>query len=205
MPFIPDEMPWWRSKIIVSAIVSLILKALVISGLSGDIAPDDQTQIIDLLMLVISGVADLVAIGSRVGQKHAPSITAGPTSGHSLMPVMMAFLLVPAFLSVSACASFPTSGPGAVADKTLMDEKIGGTVTLAYTAASLAGATAISTGTLPPAVVKRIAAADQKAFDIIMSIRKAYEAGNSLEYITAADKGRQAVAELLAAVRGESP
>src|SRR3546814_1057456 len=33
-------------------------------------------------------------------------------------------------LSVSACASFPTSGPGAVADKTLMDEKIGGTVTL---------------------------------------------------------------------------
>lgn len=72
----PSTLPWYRSQVIVAAIVSILTKLLVGFGLIGEIAPEVNEELTNTLVLVIGGIADLVAIRSRVTQKAAPSITA---------------------------------------------------------------------------------------------------------------------------------
>lgn len=71
----PDTLPWYRSQVIVAAIVSIATKLLVALGVIGDIAPEVNEEIASTVVLVIGGIADLVAIRSRVTQKVTPSIT----------------------------------------------------------------------------------------------------------------------------------
>jgi len=73
----PETLPWWRSRIIVGAIVSAACKLLFIAGLSGEIAPEDERQLADAAVLIIGIVADAVAVQARLSQKHAPTITGG--------------------------------------------------------------------------------------------------------------------------------
>lgn len=70
-----DNMPWYKSKIIWGALVSMLGKILVMSGLIGDFAPEEADALTNTIVLVISGIGDLVAISSRVVQKQAPQIT----------------------------------------------------------------------------------------------------------------------------------
>lgn len=67
-------LPWYRSTIIISAVVSVLTKVLVISGLVKEIAPADVETISNTLVLVIGGIADLWAIKARVVQQEAPKI-----------------------------------------------------------------------------------------------------------------------------------
>lgn len=70
----PDTLPWYKSKIIVGAAVSLITKLLVIFGLLDGTFDDNAAT--DAILLVVGVIADIVIGISRKTQKAAPSITA---------------------------------------------------------------------------------------------------------------------------------
>lgn len=69
------EMPWYKSKVIVGALISMIAKLLVVSGLVNEFSPEDSETLTNTIVLVISGVGDLMAFFARVVQKRAPAIT----------------------------------------------------------------------------------------------------------------------------------
>jgi hypothetical protein len=73
---IPSTMPWYRSQVIWAAIVSILSKVFVLTGLSDNVAPEDQEQLVNLIVLVAGGVADIWAMRSRIVQRYAPQITA---------------------------------------------------------------------------------------------------------------------------------
>lgn len=68
-------IPWWQSKVIIGAIISLVGKALVISGVITAIAPEDADAIANTVVLITSGVGDLIAMVSRIRQTRAPAVT----------------------------------------------------------------------------------------------------------------------------------
>lgn len=69
-----EALPWYRSTIIVTMLVSLVTKALVVSGVISEIAPEDTTALANTLVLVFGGIADIWAMRSRVIQRTAPKI-----------------------------------------------------------------------------------------------------------------------------------
>lgn len=69
-----EALPWYRSATIMTVLLSLITKVLVLSGVIGDVAPEDTATFANTLVLVIGGFADLWAMRSRVVQKSAPKI-----------------------------------------------------------------------------------------------------------------------------------
>ena len=112
-------------------------------------------------------------------------------------------------MAVAACstiASIPPS-PAAVADSVKLDEQIGLSLTLAYTASAKAAGLAITTAAalgkpFAPATVKRIGELDTIAFAAVTAVRAAYKAGNATSYLAAISKARSAIADFLSAVRG---
>jgi hypothetical protein len=70
-----DNLPWYKSKIIIGALISMIGKILVLSGVVSKFAPEDADALTNVILLLISGVGDLIAITSRVVQKTAPPIS----------------------------------------------------------------------------------------------------------------------------------
>lgn len=73
----PATLPWWKSRVIVGALVSAICKLLFALGAVAAVAPDEEAAIADALLLVISIVGDAVVVQARLSQKFAPPITAG--------------------------------------------------------------------------------------------------------------------------------
>lgn len=71
-----QTLPWYKSKVIVGAALSIIAKLLVASGVVSAFAPEDVDQLANLIVLVAGGIGDAIAIGARVAQKAAPAITA---------------------------------------------------------------------------------------------------------------------------------
>lgn len=117
-------------------------------------------------------------------------------------------LAVCAALALCSCATLPpvTGGPVVVADQTKLDEQVGLTVTLAYTAAAKAAGLAIEAAAatghpLSNAQLDRINAARAKAYALVTATRQAYLAGNSANYLVAIQQAHAAVADLLAAVK----
>ncbi len=70
----PTTLPWYKSKIIVGAAISLITKMLVIFGLLD--ATFDDAAATDAILLVVGVAADIFVAISRKTQKTAPVITA---------------------------------------------------------------------------------------------------------------------------------
>ena len=123
------------------------------------------------------------------------------------------FLALLAVLSMgltTACGTVGTlltGSPATVANQTKLDEQVGLTVTLAYTAAARAAGLAITTAAaigkpLSPATVKRIGELDLRAFAAVTAVRNAYLSVNSASYLSALSGARAAVADLLAAAGG---
>lgn len=73
---VPETLPWYRSQVIVAAIISIITKLLVGFGIVGEIAPEDEEQLAATIVLVIGGIADLWAMRARITQRYAPPISA---------------------------------------------------------------------------------------------------------------------------------
>ncbi len=71
----PETLPFWRSRIIMGALVSLLCKVLALTGLTGDLASDPA--VIDALVIAISFLADAVIVRARIKQDVAPTITVG--------------------------------------------------------------------------------------------------------------------------------
>lgn len=70
----PDTLPWYKSKIIIGAIVSLLTKVLVIFGVLDGTFDDGAAT--DAALLVVGVLADIFIGFSRKNQKAAPVITA---------------------------------------------------------------------------------------------------------------------------------
>lgn len=70
----PDNLPWYKSKVIVGAMISMIAKLAVVSGLVNEVSPEDSETLTNTVVLVISGVGDLMAFFARITQKAAPPI-----------------------------------------------------------------------------------------------------------------------------------
>ena len=71
----PHSLPWYKSRVIVGALVSAALKVLYLTGWVGELAADDAEQWIDVAVLLASFIGDAVAAQARVVQKAAPPIT----------------------------------------------------------------------------------------------------------------------------------
>lgn len=100
-----------------------------------------------------------------------------------------------------------TSGPGTVANQTKLDEQLGLSITLAYTASAKAAKLAIEVADalhkpFSPATLQHIEDLRAKAYALVTATRAAYEAGNSASYLAAAKQAKAAIADFLAAVKG---
>lgn len=75
----PETLPWWKSRVIVgagiSALLKLIFALLVLFGHPVEFADEDLAPVIDALVLLVSFVGDFVAARGRITQKVAPPIT----------------------------------------------------------------------------------------------------------------------------------
>jgi hypothetical protein len=115
-----------------------------------------------------------------------------------------------AALVLSGCTAATqavTGGPVVVADQTKLDEQVGLSLTLAYTAAAKAAALAITLADasghpLSSATVQKIGQLDQRAFAAVTAVRAAYLAGNGSNYLSAISGARAAVNDILAAIGG---
>lgn len=126
-------------------------------------------------------------------------------------------ILLPVALALVACGPGSTAPPtsaGSVApptaaqtfgDHTKVDEQIGLTVTLGYTAAARAAKLAIDTGVIrDKATIARIGVLSEAAADKVDALRFAYLGGNSTDIATALSNARSAIALLLSA-SGDKP
>lgn len=105
-------------------------------------------------------------------------------------------------LGLGACTPTPPLTPSSVANQTKLDEQVGLTVTLAYTAAARAAALAIKTGLVKDkATIARIGELDKRAYAAVLGVRAAYQAGNATDYLSALTQARTAIAALLGAAR----
>lgn len=207
----PTAIPWYKSKVIVGAVISIITKILVMTGLVTQIAPEDAENITNLIVLVLGGVGDLVAIGARVAQKHAPDITVATTEVNyrKVQSHWIAALgAVALVLTLSSCGvvrtveSAVTGGPVTVADRTKLDEQVGISLTTAYTATSKAAGLLIETRIITdPATIKRWGELDRAAFNSVMAVRQAYLAANNASYLAAIQEANAAVKAFLAALQ----
>ncbi len=93
-------------------------------------------------------------------------------------------------LALPACNLTPPVSPGAVADKTTLDEKAAIAITVSYTTASRLGNRLARAGIIPLA---KFQAADNAAFGAVKAVRSAYEAGNAADYATAITKANDAI------------
>lgn len=71
-----STLPWYRSRIIVGAIISALTKLAVLSGLVGEVAPEQETEITNAIVLGAGALADLWIMFARVKQMDSPKITA---------------------------------------------------------------------------------------------------------------------------------
>jgi hypothetical protein len=73
----PNAIPWYKSRIIIGIVISLVCKALVVSGVAkAGIDSDTQAQLLNLVLMLIGGGGDLFALAKRITQQSAPAIAA---------------------------------------------------------------------------------------------------------------------------------
>ncbi len=112
-------------------------------------------------------------------------------------------LVAAASIGLAGCNPAPPITPSSVAQQTKLDEQVGLTVTLAYTAAARAAALAIKTGLIKDKpTIARIGQLNARAYAAVLAVRAAYQAGNTASYVSALTQAQSAIAALLAAVRG---
>lgn len=70
----PDTLPWYKSRVIVGALVSAVLKILYLTGLAGELAPEAEAEWADVAVLLASFIGDAIAARARVVQQAAPAI-----------------------------------------------------------------------------------------------------------------------------------
>jgi hypothetical protein len=69
-----QAIPWYKSNIAVGIAVSLLCKALVLSGLVANVATEDLEAASQTVVSLIGGMGDLWALVSRLRQEQAPKV-----------------------------------------------------------------------------------------------------------------------------------
>jgi hypothetical protein len=117
---------------------------------------------------------------------------------------MKAIILAPLLL-LASCAGLgslltPPASPAAVANTTTLDEQAALGVELAYKAARTAVEVGVDAGLIKGTRATQFAELDNKAFNAVVIVRRAYRAGNATDYATGLSQARLAVADLLSLV-----
>lgn len=110
----PRAIPWYKSKIIVGVMVSLLCKVLVASGLVGEVSSAAQQQVLEALMTVLGGVGDMWAIWQRLKQTSAPAIAV--SKAHAAQKHADSVLVEAMMQPTPAPATEPVSEPAIVQD-----------------------------------------------------------------------------------------
>jgi len=106
--------------------------------------------------------------------------------------IALALLVAP----LAGCAVL--DNPSNVANQTVLDEQVGIGTEAAYTAASTLGLALAKAKVIDAAKFKAL---DNQAFSALVAVRTAYQAGNSTEYLSAAERVYSAVAQIKALVK----
>lgn len=116
----------------------------------------------------------------------------------------LAIALAALGMGLTACepGTVPPASPGAVAETQVIDEQAALAVELAYKGARMAVELAVDSGVLKGDAAAKVALLDKRAYAAVLATRKAYDAGNSADYLSAATTARAAINDLLAAIRG---
>lgn len=117
-----------------------------------------------------------------------------------LFPALAALALAGCGTASSSLSSIPAA-PVDVANKTILDEKVGIAIETAYKAFRLAVELAVDTGKLKGAKAAQVAALDSKAFAATVASQNAYKALNNESYIAAASEARAAIEQGIALMR----
>ena len=92
--------------------------------------------------------------------------------------------------------------PAVYADKTILDEKAGIGVELAYKAWRTAVEIAVDTGFLKGAKAAHVAELDKRAYAATLAVQAAYRAGNADRYATAVGEAKASIEAGIAAMKG---
>lgn len=75
----PATLPWWKSRVIVGALISAVFKlvfaVLVVFDVDVPFTADDMQPVADALVLLVSLVGDAMAAQARIVQQAAPPVT----------------------------------------------------------------------------------------------------------------------------------
>lgn len=106
-------MPWWKSTIIWGAIISIVGKALAAAGVIGDIAPEDQERLADHIVLLASGIGDIMVMLARFRQRQAPRLTSGHEHREQTFRShwLAGIVAVGVALLLAGCATVPPGTP----------------------------------------------------------------------------------------------
>ena len=77
-------IPWYKSKIIVGAAVSILSKLLVTTGVLPDGLGGEDDAVTELIVTGVGLAADAIVIGSRVKQKQPAAIVASKAAAHTV-------------------------------------------------------------------------------------------------------------------------
>lgn len=100
-------LPWYKSSVIIGALISAIAKLLVITGVVGEFTDADVEALTNLIILAVGAVGDIIAIVSRINQQTAPTITGGKGFNDvKCAPLAVAGALLLA-LMLGGCATVP--------------------------------------------------------------------------------------------------
>ena len=69
-------IPWWQSTVFVGSLVALLAPLLGFVGIN--LAPADQTQLVQLVTGLLGAIGGLAALWSRVRSKAQPVTTGAP-------------------------------------------------------------------------------------------------------------------------------
>lgn len=100
---------------------------------------------------------------------------------------MIRLVLAALLLALPACATLP--GPAVIAERTVLDEKVGIAATVGYTAASTLGNRLSRLGVIPRPAFQAL---DQRGYDAVIAIRAAYLTGNAATYDKAIEQAKAA-------------
>lgn len=107
-------------------------------------------------------------------------------------------------IALVACVPEPPTSPGQIANKTVLDEKVGVAIETAYAAAAQAATLAMRGGFVSAERAAEIAKLDKEIYARIKVLRAAYDAGNASSYAQAAETALPLLRELVATIKGAS-
>jgi hypothetical protein len=114
--------------------------------------------------------------------------------------VCLALACAPLLAACPATTDIPA--PNTVADATVLDERAAIGVELAYRGWRIAVETAVEAGIIRGERAAAFAETDRRLYAAVRAARAAYGAGNAADYAAAVDQANAAIAQALAAIRG---